>query len=646
MKYQKLFSRGKIGQVTLPNRIVMPPMGTNMAGYNGEVTDEIIAYYAARAKGGCGLIISEIARVDEQTGIGMTGQISAAAAHYVPGLLRMSDAVHQYGSRIFLQLHHPGREASKGLLRGVQPVAPSPIPCKVTREMPRELTAEECEALIRKFVTAAYFAKAANFDGVELHAAHGYLLNQFLSPYSNHRTDQYGGSEENRLRFVADIVEGIRKVCGPAFAISVRLSCDEYVEGGLKIQDTVRIASALEAHGVDAISVSAGIYESGYAIMEPQGFPEGWKKHLATEIKKNVSIPVVAVNNIKYPATAERFLEEGVCDFVAVGRGQLADSAWAAKAREGRDEDIRKCLGCLYCFTSYARLHPIECTVNPLLGRERRYNEDTLKHTGEGRSVAVIGGGPAGMHAAALCARRGYRVSLFEKAGELGGALLLGCKPPHKELLGELLKTQKKELRDAGVDVRLGTEAETEVLRELDPWAVIVATGGQLIIPSLPGIDRAHVCTAERVLAGDVVLEDKNVVVIGGGVTGLETAEVLSKNNKVTVVEMGKDVGTTLYITVKMMLLRRLSEARVTLLTNHRLSEVGEKAIRLVDAVSGESKELAADAVVLAVGVRADNAVYSGLHDQFDRVFCVGDADKPGQIADAMRSANDIAYVL
>ena len=646
MSNKLLFTKGKIGSLELRNRIVMPPMGTNMAAFDGEASDEIIDFYEERAKGGCGLIITEICRVDEGAGAGMLHQLSATSPKYIRGLERLADAVHKYDTKIFLQLHHPGREISSYQLGGIQPAAPSAIPCKAIGETPRELTTEECGKLVRRFVRAASYAKLAGMDGVELHGAHGYLIDEFLSPYSNKRTDKYGGSFEGRLTFLAEIVTGIRKKCGPKFPMSVRLSCDEYVDGGLRLEDSVKIAKALEKLGVSSINVSAGVYESGYAIIEPQGFPEGWKKHLAAEIKRNVSIPVIAVNNIKYPSTAEKYLEEGISDFVAIGRGQLSDPQWGNKAKEGKEDEIRKCLGCMYCFRTLGLQRPIECTVNPYLGREYILNDDNLARDGAGRTIAVIGGGPGGMQAAIICAKRGYNVTLYEKSVALGGTMQLAAKPPRKEMIAELIKTMEGELKRAGVKIVLDTEATVDKVKALDPYGVILAVGGLPIVPAIPGIDSSHVCTAEQVLAGDVKLSGKKIAVIGGGVTGLETAEVLSEDNKVTIVEMKKDVGDTLYITVKMMLLNALKSAGVKIMTSQKLAEVKKDCVLLNDVSSDETKELKADTVVLAMGVRPD----SGLAEEFETVFPhvtrVGDVSKPAQIADAVREGNDKARVI
>lgn len=645
MKYPKLFERGKIGKLELKNRIVMPAMGTGFASFTGEATDEIIGYYEERAKAGCGLIITEITRIDDETGIGMPGQLSVTSGKYVRKLIQLIDAVHKYDCKIFVQLHHPGREISSYMLNGKQPVAPSPIACQVIGETPHELTTEECEELIKKFISGANIARLAGFDGVELHAAHGYLINQFLSPYSNKRTDKFGGDFEGRLNFIASVIMGIKSTCGSDFPISVRLSADEYLGGGLTLDDSIKIAQALEKLGVHAINVSAGTYESGYSVIEPQGLPEGWKKHLATGIKQNISIPVIAVNNIKYPATAEQFLNDEVCDFVAIGRGQLADGKWAEKAMAGEDGKIRKCLGCMNCFYSTGLMHPAECTVNPRAGREIFYNDDTLKRNGDGKTVAVIGGGPAGMNAAAILGKRGYNTILFERKDALGGTMLLAKKPPHKEMIADLIKTQEQELIEAGVDVRLNTEATPDIIKSLNPHGIMIATGGVPIIPNLPGIDKFRVSTAEDVLEGDFIISGKNVVIVGGGVTGLETAEILSKEHTVTVVEMMDQVGVTLYASVRGMLLKRLADAGVTILTGKRMEKVTNTVVTLKDVATGEMSELDADAVILALGVKSNRDLATQLQGESYKVTCLGDADKPGQIANAMRVSNDKAYI-
>ena len=644
MRYEKLFETGKIGSLRLKNRIVMPAMGTGFATSSGEASDEIIRYYEERARGGCGLIITEITRIDDETGVGMSCQLSATKGMHIQRLERLADAVHRHDTKIFAQLHHPGRQTPSKLLGGKPPVAPSPIACKVVGELPRELTTAECEALTKKFVVGAVIAKTAGFDGVEVHAAHGYLINQFLSPYTNKRTDKYGGNFVNRMRFLTEVVVGIRFAC-PGFPISVRISADEFIEGGLKLEDSIKIARYLESIGVSAINVSCGTYESGYSIIEPYALPEAWKKHLAAGIKAAVKIPVIAVNNIKHPATAEALLEEGVCDFVAIGRGQLVDPQWGNKAKYGQEALLRKCIGCMHCFKIANQGRAIQCTINPIVGRETVYGDDRLVKDGAGRTVAVIGGGPAGMQAALVLAKRGFKPVVFEKGGALGGTMNLADKPPKKELIGEFIETQKAELEAYGVEVRLNTPATVEAVRALDPYGVIVACGGTPIRPKVPGLDGETVYTAEDVLSGKVSLSGKRIAVIGGGVTGLETAEVLGASNEVSVVEMTGAVGTALYPSVKGMLLKALAAENVQILTDRTLTGVEPGKIHMIETTSAFARELEVDAVVLALGVRSGMALVEEFEAAFDKVTAVGDAHKPGIIADALREANDKAFV-
>ncbi|MDK2807703.1 MAG: hypothetical protein PWP24_436 [Clostridiales bacterium] len=643
--YENLFSKGKIGNLTLKNRIVMPAMGTAFAASTGEASDEMIRYYEERAKGGCGLIITEITRIDDETGIGTSNQLSVTDAKFIPRLTRLADAIHRHDSKVFVQLQHPGRQTPSRLLHGKQIVAPSPIVCSTIGEMPRELTTDECDEMVKKFVKGAYIAKAAGIDGVEIHAAHGYLINQFLSPTTNKRTDKYGGNFVKRLRFLDDIILGIRYACGADYPISVRISADEFVEGGLKLEDTVKIARHLESIGVHAINVSCGTYESGYSIIEPYQFEEGWKKHLAKTIRENVKIPVIAVNNIKHPSVAESLLEEGVCDFIGIARGHLVDPEWGNKAKYTDEAQLRKCIGCLYCFKIANTGRALACTANPILGRETLFNQDTLKKNGAGKTVAVIGGGPGGMQAAKVLAEREYKVVLFEKNDALGGTLNVGDKPPHKHMITELVETQKAEIEALGVEVRLGHAPTPEEVKTLNPYGVIMACGGTPIRPNVPGIDGANVVRAEDVLVGKVKLSGQKIAVIGGGVTGLETAEVLGSDNDVTVVEMADSVGTALYPSVRGTLLKRLEALDTHYLTNHALAAIGKDQISMTVMPAAITTTLAVDTVVIAIGVKPQTELIEAFEAVFDKITSVGDAHKPGLIGDAMKEANDKAFV-
>ena len=372
MNYQHLFSVGKIGSVTLKNRVVMPAMGTGLASSDGELTEQQIRYYEERAKGGTGLIITEFTTVDFELGRAAANQLRFDDDLFIPGFRRLADAVHTYGARVFVQLHHAGRESSSYLTGGKQIVAPSPVTCEAIGEEPRELSTSEVKDIIGKFVEGAARCQAAGIDGVELHGAHGYLINQFLSPNTNLRKDEYGGSFEKRMRFVEEIIQGIKQQCGADYPVTVRLSVDEFEEGGMDLSLSRKVSSYLEKIGVDGIHASSGNYNTMEKVIESPLFEEGWRVYLAEEIKKEVNIPVFAVGNIRDPQFVESILADGRADFVAIGRGHIADPDWVRKVADGREKEIRMCISCLHCV--YTKGH-IECSVNVRAGREIEFLE-------------------------------------------------------------------------------------------------------------------------------------------------------------------------------------------------------------------------------------------------------------------------------
>jgi len=645
MTYTKLFESGSIGGIELKNRIVMPAMGCSLAEVTGEPGPRMIKYYTERARGGAGLIITEITRIDDETGVGTPNQLSVTNTHVIGQLSRLVEAVHTYDTKLFVQLHHPGNQTPSRLIGGKQPVSASDVTCKVIGEQPRPLTTEEVEAMVKKFVTGAVIAQKAGVDGVEIHAAHGYLVSQFLSPYTNKREDKYGGSFEGRLRFITEIIMGIKAYCGPKFPISVRMNGDDFLPGGLTIEDSVKIAVYLEKLGVSCINVSCGMYDSGSTIIEPSFFAEGWKKHLAAAVKAAVSIPVIAVNNIKHPAVAEQLLEENVCDFIGIARGFLADPQWGVKAKANEDLYIRKCLGCMECFRILNDGLPLGCTLNPILGREFEWGEEKLVHSGNGEKIAVIGGGPAGMQAALVLAKRGFKPVILEAKGELGGTANLAAIPPYKGMISEFVETQKAEIERAGVEVVLNCKADVNTVKEIGAKAVFVASGGNPIVPSsIEGIEKA--VTAESVLSGKAKVEGQNVVVVGGGVTGLETAEYLSPSHKVTVVEMLDKVGGNLYPSVTMHLVQEIMKNGGSIKKGSALVKIEDGKVIVKKAGETEIEEIPCDHVILAMGVRSNREGLEELKAEFgDNVVCVGDASRPAQIYDALHSAYNKAFV-
>lgn len=644
MSYSRLFEPGQIGSLELKNRIVMPAMGCSLAESTGEAGARMIKYYADRARGGAGLIITEITRVDDDTGVGTPNQLSVTNTHMIAQLSRLAEAVHAYDTKIFVQLHHPGNQTPSRLIGGQQPVSASDVTCQVIGEQPRALTTEEVEAMVKKFVTGAVIAQKAGIDGVEIHGAHGYLVSQFLSPHTNKRTDKYGGSFEGRMRFVTEIIMGIKAFCGPKFPISVRINGSDYLDDGITEEDGIAQAKYLEALGISCLNISCGTYDSGATIIEPNYFQEGWKRHLAANIRKAVSIPVIGVCNIKHPAFAEEMLEAGDVDYVGIARGHLADPDWGRKAAAGRDQLIRKCIGCMECFRILNDGLPLGCTLNPVLGREFEYGDEKLVRDGAGRTVAVAGAGPAGMEAALTLAKRGFKTVLFEEADRLGGTVNLAAIPPNKGMLKEFIETMEAQLAEAGVEVRRGTAASVEAVKETGAEAVFIAAGGKPVKPPIPGIERA--ITAEDYLAGRAAVEGQNVVIIGGGVTGLETAECLAPDHRVTVVEMLDKVGGNLYPSVVMHLAQEILKTGGVIAKGKKLVSVGSGEVTVEDTKTGEQTVIPADTVILAMGVRANRPSIEDFRAAFGtRVILVGDSMRPGQIYDAMHSGHDRAFV-
>ena len=590
------------------------------------------------------IIITEITRVDDETGVGTPNQLSVTNTHMVPQLSRLVEAVHAYDTKLFVQLHHPGNQTPSRLIGGKQPVSASDVTCKVIGEQPRALTTEEVEAMVKKFVTGAVIAKTAGVDGVEIHAAHGYLVSQFLSPHTNKRTDKYGGSFEGRMRFITEIIMGIKAYCGPKFPISVRMNGSDFLPDGITEEDGIAQAKYLEALGISCINVSCGTYDSGATIIEPSYFKEGWKLHLAANIRKVVKIPVIAVCNVKHPAFAEQMLEEGAVDFVGIARGHLADPEWGKKASAGNDILIRKCLGCMECFRILNDGLPLGCTLNPVLGREFEYGDEKLVRNGAGRTAAVIGGGPAGMEAALTLAKRGFNTILFEEKDRLGGTANLAAIPPNKEMITEFVQTMEAQLREAGVEVRLGVRADLAAVQATGAEAVFMAAGGRPVLPDIPGIDGA--VTAEKILESGKLPEEQNIVIIGGGVTGLETAEYLAEKNKVTVVEMLDKVGGNLYPSVVMHLAQEIMKNGSSIAKGMRLTAIEDGAVTIADVKTGGETTLPADLVILAMGVRSDRPDYAALRKAYgDKLILVGDSCRPGQIYDALHSGHDKAFV-
>jgi 2,4-dienoyl-CoA reductase-like NADH-dependent reductase (Old Yellow Enzyme family) len=572
MKYTKLFEPAKIGTMTLKNRIVMTPMGVSLPETNGQAGDNVTAYLEERAKGGVGMIIPGIVVVDSETGRSGPHEFVLESKFQAFSIQRMIAALHKYDTKVTLQLYHPGKETHSRWIGGKAPVSASEMKTR-QGEMTRALTTEEVEAMAKKYVNAAVLAKEAGADAVEVHAAHGYLVGQFLTPLFNKRTDKYGGSFEGRMQFVTEIINGIRAAVGPSYPVGVRMSADEYIEGGNTLEDGVKMAKWYENLGVDFLDISCSLQESAHFNREPPSFQQGWKRHNAATIKQNVKIPVIAVNTIKKPEFAESLLEDGVSDFAALSRQHLAEPEWTKKVKEGREDELRTCISCLHCIETMVKGGQTRCTVNARAGREREFDYALLDKSGDGKHVVVIGGGPGGLEAARILAMRNFKVTLFEKSEELGGQLNYAEKPPMKEKITWLKQGMIAQVKNAGVSIKLGTEATVDAVKKLKPVGVFICCGSVPIRPaSIQGISGAKVTTVPEVLTGAVDLDGKKVVIVGSGLAGLETAAFLgSRGCKVSVIEMKPTIGEGIFAQVLADTLKELEPYGVKLFPGHTL---------------------------------------------------------------------------
>lgn len=640
MTQRALGQTGQIGPIKLKNRIVMPAMATGLGTVNGEVSSQMIAYYTARAAGGAGMIIVEIACVDSPGGRGNLTQLRVDHPRYILGLNELSEAIQSYDCRAMLQLHHAGRQTAPGLTEGNQPVAPSAIACKLMRQMPRELSLEEIVGIKDKFVSAAFYAYKAGFDGIELHAAHGYLLHEFLSPYTNHRSDEYGGSRENRVRLLVEIINTIKERI-PKLAVGVRLNMMDFVTGGLALEEGVEIAALVEAAGADIINVSCGIYESGQTNIEPASYREGWRIYMAEAVKARVKIPVLAGGAIRHPDYAEELIKSGKIDFVWVGRGMLADPEWANKALSGKAERIRPCLSCNSCIgRSFAGVH-IRCAVNPYATREWRLP----KMNGlEGSNVMVVGGGPAGMQAALNLAQAGARVDLLERNDSLGGLLNIASQPPHKERLAELVKYLITELEEAQVKVHLNTEFTPALLSDYNPDLLVMANGARPIIPTIAG-KSSRISSLEDVLSGQLQIQGEKVAVIGGGSSGCELAEFLADGgNEVTIIEQAAQLALGLENMTRLDLLARIKAKGIGSKTAATVKEMKENELVIYRKKDEQEERLLVDRIVLACGYAADQEPYEAVNAQVENVYTIGDASKARGVQEALEEAVMVVY--
>ena len=627
-----LFTPGHIGQLTLKNRLVMAPMVRNYADDQGRMTGRYLAHLGRIAQGGVGTMILEATFVSPE-GRGFRNELGLHSDAVISGLHEAVRIAHDNGARIGIQLYHAGRQTTSKVT-GEQPVAPSAIPCPLLQELPRMLDRAEIHALVRAFGNAARRAKQAGMDFVEIHAAHGYLITQFLSPFSNRRPDTYGGSVENRRRFLDEIIAAVRREVGAGYPVTVRISADEMVPGGMGLEDTVALAQWLESKGMAAVHVTAGNYASYTSgkMIAPMAIPDAPLVSYAARIKQALRIPVIAVGKLHTPALAETLLQDGQADFIALGRELLADPDWPRKTEEGLEAEIHHCIACNQgCISRLFDQRDVWCTVNPACGREEQFAE--LKHNGAGRKVLIAGAGPAGMNAARYAARAGFKVVLCEATDAVGGQLHAAAAAPHRQGWSELRHDLQHEMKVLGVETRLNTRVDKKLVVKEKPYAVILATGAEPARPDIPGIGEINVITSRDLLEGNKQAFG-SVLVVGGGCAGAQTAEYLAaKGHPVTIVEAEGDIAADAPLDDRTLLLGRLKGLGVKIMTHTRLLSIDLNAINLQSG--GEVFGLAADTVVLCLGSHSLNRLEVEIMELGPRVFTVGDAARPRKVTDA-----------
>jgi 2,4-dienoyl-CoA reductase-like NADH-dependent reductase (Old Yellow Enzyme family)/thioredoxin reductase len=642
---EHLFTPGKIGRLDVKNRIIQAPMGTYSYDDAGVPSRETVDYFVERARGGVGLIICHAVRANAESRV--RGLPNLYEDSQIPFMARIADAIHAAGAKCALQINHSGKAMTCQAAGEGGPkryaIGPSAVKYVKTGVVPRELSKEEILRLIEQFSDTARRVMQAGFDMVELHAAHGYLMSSFLSPFTNRRTDDYGGSPENRARFVCEILGRIREKVGPDFSLSVRFNGTDFLPGGTTIEDALVQARLFEKAGADLLHVSAGAHENSEVQFLSYLWPDAHLSGLAARIKKVVKIPVCTVGKLGDPRVANRVLEEGKADFIALARPLLADPGWPNKAKENRIDEINRCLYCNNCverMTTITREQKrLFCTVNPSLFREKEY---AVRKAAKPKKVLVIGGGIAGMEAAKIAAQRGHSVALYERNGTLGGSWDIASRQPGKEGYRSLTEQLARGMHAAGVKIILNRKADPALVKKEQPDAVIVTTGALPVVPDIPGAGGPHVVQAVDVFTGKAEVGD-TIVVIGGRMIGMEAACYLAEQGrKVSLItlrrlgENGKRLEENIYRTLRDKLIR----LGVQIFSHTPALEIYPGGVFADDG--GDLLWLPADSVVLAAGYRPENGLIEELKGVVPEIFAAGDSISPRDGLDATREGMEV----
>ncbi len=642
MKFPNMFSPIRIGNVTVPNRFVVPPMGNNFANTDGTLSERSKAYYQERAKGGFGLITIE-STVVYQEAKGGPRKPCLFSDDTVDSFRVVADACHEYGAKVSIQLQHAGPEGNSKLT-GYPLKAASAMPAACGREVPEAVSNEELYRIIECYGDAARRAQQAGIDMVEVHCAHGYLVSTFISERTNHRTDEFGGCFENRMRLPRLIIENIRKKTGGNLPILCRINASDEVEGGQSVQDAAAVAAYLEEEcGVDALNITRAVHLHDEFMWAPGVTHGGFNADLVSEIKRAVTIPVIAVGRFTEPQYAELLVKQGRTDLVAFGRQSIADPELPNKARTGRLEELMPCIGCLLgCVPNMFAGKPVSCAVNPCVGREK---EITPAETA--KKVVVVGGGPAGLYAATLCAKKGHTVTLLEKGAELGGSFRIASFPTGKGQLSSAIRAMIVRCEKAGVDIRLNTEADETTLKELQADAIILATGSTPLILPIPGLKESGYVTAQDMLLGKAEV-GKKVLVVGGGMVGCEAAEYLAeRGHEVAIIEMKDVIAADVVAENRRYMFENFERNHVQLQPGAKVGQFYTDGVdyTMADGTAGALRGF--DNVILAMGTRKYDPLSEAAASAAKEVVVIGEAlQSPGNAVIVTNNAFEAAKTI
>lgn len=628
MNFENTFQPFYIGNILIKNRLVMPAMDSAMCEEDGTIGKMACDYYGARAKGGFGLVITEIAAVD-QRGPGMPGQPRLYSDEYLPGLRQLASSIHNGGSKAIVQLHHAGRETSSAMI-GQTPTAPSSIPSVVYREPVKEYTTEQVYELVDSYIQSSLRCKKAGFNGVEIHSAHGYMGLQFMSKRTNKRIDEFGGGVGGRSYFHKLIIEGIRKECGDDFAIIVRIDSIEGRAGGIEEEEAVVFARLMEDYGADALNVSAGTYASWDVIVPPTAWEEGWNWRICRRMREIVNIPVGLAGRFTDPIIIEQSIERGDADFICLGRQSIADPEFPNKMAGGELNEIVPCVGCTQrcmSFNDHDTLQEgdwgVSCIFNPMSNNRKDVQYDPSENP---KKVMIIGAGVAGLEAAWIAAERGHNVTLYEQndVSKTGGQFLLAAYPPYKQELLKPIKHYKHMCEKYGVKIKYNTRVDTALIKSENPDVLIVATGAIPFKLNIPGNDADNVYMANDVLVGKKILAN-SALIIGGGMVGSETAEFCRDYcERVAIVEAREDIATDLYMTVREDMIKRFKDKNIEVYKNTKVTKLEGKTVH-AERLGEKIKLEDFDNIIFAVGSKSDKQ-FENVENLAKEVYVIGDA--------------------